>query len=88
MTERILLVEDEEDLRMTLSDRLKAEGYALDAAADGEAGLRKAVEGAYDLVVLDVMPRYAKSRDRHAHHHAYRARTAGGQGAGIENRRR
>ena len=55
MTERILLVEDEEDLRMTLSDRLKAEGYALDSAADGETGLRKAVEGAYDLVVLDVM---------------------------------
>src|SRR5882724_12321497 len=55
MTERILLVEDEEDLRMTLSDRLKAEGYALDTAADGEEGLRKAVDGAYDLVVLDVM---------------------------------
>ena len=55
MTERILLVEDEEDLRMTLSDRLKAEGYALETAADGEEGLRKAVEGAYDLIVLDVM---------------------------------
>ncbi|HEY2394295.1 MAG TPA: response regulator transcription factor [Candidatus Angelobacter sp.] len=55
MTEHILLVEDEEDLRMTLTDRLKAEGYSLDAAADGEEGLRKAVEGAYDLIVLDVM---------------------------------
>ena len=55
MTERILLVEDEEDLRMTLSDRLKAEGYALDTASDGEEGLRKAIEGAYDLVILDVM---------------------------------
>ena len=55
MTERILLVEDEEDLRMTLSDRLKAEGYELETAADGEQGLRKAVEGAYDLIVLDVM---------------------------------
>src|SRR5947209_9502750 len=55
MTERILLIEDEEDLRMTLSDRLKAEGYALDTAADGETGLRKAIDGAYDLVVLDVM---------------------------------
>lgn len=55
MTERILLVEDEEDLRMTLSDRLKAEGYALETAADGDEGLRKAVEGAYDLIVLDVM---------------------------------
>src|SRR6478736_540026 len=55
MTERILLVEDEEDLRMTLSDRLKAEGYALETADDGEEGLRKAVEGGYDLIVLDVM---------------------------------
>ena len=55
MTEHILLVEDEEDLRMTLSDRLKAEGYALEAAADGEEGLRKADEGAYDLIILDVM---------------------------------
>jgi two-component system, OmpR family, alkaline phosphatase synthesis response regulator PhoP len=55
MTERILLVEDEEDLRMTLSDRLKAEGYALETAADGEQGLRKAMEGAFNLIVLDVM---------------------------------
>lgn len=55
MTEHILLVEDEEDLRMTLSDRLKAEGYALDTAADGEEALRKAVDNAYDLIVLDVM---------------------------------
>src|SRR6201993_3509269 len=55
MTERILLVEDEEDLRMTLTDRLKAEGYALDSAGDGEEGLRKAIDGAYDLVILDVM---------------------------------
>ncbi|HWF05033.1 MAG TPA: response regulator, partial [Candidatus Angelobacter sp.] len=55
MTERILLVEDEEDLRMTLTDRLKAEGYALDTSPDGEEGLRKATDGAYDLIVLDVM---------------------------------
>jgi two-component system, OmpR family, alkaline phosphatase synthesis response regulator PhoP len=55
MTEQILLVEDEEDLRMTLTDRLKAEGYGLDTAADGEEGLSKAVDGAYDLIVLDVM---------------------------------
>ncbi|HLK54907.1 MAG TPA: response regulator transcription factor [Candidatus Angelobacter sp.] len=55
MTEQILLVEDEEDLRMTLSDRLVAEGYALDTAVDGEEGLRKAIDGVYDLIVLDVM---------------------------------
>jgi len=55
MTERILLVEDEEDLRMTLSDRLKAEGYFADTAADGEEGLRKAVQNSHDLIILDVM---------------------------------
>ena len=53
--ERILLVEDEEDLRMTLCDRLKAEGYVAEAAADGEDGLRKAVHGSHDLIILDVM---------------------------------
>jgi two-component system alkaline phosphatase synthesis response regulator PhoP len=55
MTERILLVEDEEDLRMTLSDRLKAEGYTTDTAADGEEGLRKATQNSHDLIILDVM---------------------------------
>src|SRR5215472_2400657 len=55
MTERILLVEDEEDLRMTLSDRLKAEGYSADTAADGDEGLRKAVQNSHDLIILDVM---------------------------------
>jgi two-component system alkaline phosphatase synthesis response regulator PhoP len=55
MNERILLVEDEEDLRMTLCDRLKAEGYVPEAAADGEEGLRKATQKAHELIILDVM---------------------------------
>jgi two-component system, OmpR family, alkaline phosphatase synthesis response regulator PhoP len=55
MNERILLVEDEEDLRMTLCDRLKAEGYVPESAADGEEGLRKATQNAHDLIILDVM---------------------------------
>src|ERR1700759_1748232 len=55
MHEKILLIEDEEALRMTLSDRLVAEGYSVDCAAEGEEGLRKATEIACDLVVLDVM---------------------------------
>lgn len=55
MKERILLVEDEEDLRMTLTDRLEAEGYIAEAVADGEAGLQKALTGNYDLLILDVM---------------------------------
>ncbi|HLW53170.1 MAG TPA: response regulator transcription factor [Candidatus Angelobacter sp.] len=55
MTERVLVIEDEEDLRMTLSDRLKGEGYTVDFAADGAEGLRKAVSGWSDLIILDVM---------------------------------
>jgi two-component system alkaline phosphatase synthesis response regulator PhoP len=55
MNERILLVEDEEALRMTVMDRLRGEGYHVDFAADGEQGLRKATQNPFDLVVLDVM---------------------------------
>jgi len=55
MTERILLVEDEEDLRMTLTDRLKSEGYVPECAVDGAEGLKKALQGSYDLIILDVM---------------------------------
>src|SRR6266508_4487413 len=52
---RVLLVEDEAGLRLTLSDRLVSEGYAVDTASDGEAGLTQASSGAYYLIVLDVM---------------------------------
>ncbi|RMH20348.1 MAG: DNA-binding response regulator [Acidobacteria bacterium] len=52
---RILLVEDEPSLVLTLSDRLRAEGYEVEVAEDGEAGLAAAVGGSFDAVVLDVM---------------------------------
>jgi two-component system alkaline phosphatase synthesis response regulator PhoP len=52
---RVLVVEDEAGLRLTLSDRLASEGYAVDLAIDGEAGLADAASGAYDVIVLDVM---------------------------------
>jgi two-component system alkaline phosphatase synthesis response regulator PhoP len=55
MTARILLVEDDRGLRLTLTHRLAAEGYEVQTAADGDEGLRKASSGAYDLVLLDVM---------------------------------
>jgi two-component system alkaline phosphatase synthesis response regulator PhoP len=55
MSKRILLVEDEPGLRMTLSDRLSAEGYQVDMAADGDQGFLRAADGAHDLVILDVM---------------------------------
>lgn len=52
---RLLLVEDEPGLRVTVSDLLAAEGYEVTTAADGDVGLDKAVSGGFDLIVLDVM---------------------------------
>ena len=52
---RVLIVEDEPGLRLTLTDRLGSEGYAVETANDGEAGLVRATSGGYDLIVLDVM---------------------------------
>jgi two-component system alkaline phosphatase synthesis response regulator PhoP len=51
----VLVVEDEPGLRLTLSDRLSSEGYAVETASDGELGLERAASNAFDLVVLDVM---------------------------------
>jgi two-component system alkaline phosphatase synthesis response regulator PhoP len=51
----ILIIEDESALRLTLGDRLRKEGYTVDHAADGVAGLEKATASAFDLIVLDVM---------------------------------
>jgi two-component system alkaline phosphatase synthesis response regulator PhoP len=52
---RVLLIEDEPGLRLTLSDRLASEGYTVDTAVDGDAGLARASSGACDVIVLDVM---------------------------------
>ncbi len=52
---RILLVEDEPSLVLTLSDRLISEGFEVEAATDGETGLERALEGCFDLIILDVM---------------------------------
>jgi two-component system alkaline phosphatase synthesis response regulator PhoP len=55
MSSRILLVEDEPGLVLTLSDLLAAEGYTVESAADGPSGLRRATSESFDLVLLDVM---------------------------------
>src|SRR5438552_14820806 len=55
MSSRILLVEDEPGLALTVSDLLTAEGFTVEAAADGEAGLAQAISGNFDLILLDVM---------------------------------
>lgn len=55
MSSRILLVEDEPGLVLTISDLLEAAGYLVETARDGAAGLGKALAGGHDLVILDVM---------------------------------
>ena len=55
MSSRILLVEDEPGLVLTLSDLLEAEGYLVDTAMDGPSGLAKATSQPFDLIILDVM---------------------------------
>ena len=52
---RLLLVEDEPGLVMTLTDRLVAEGYDVESATDGESGLTRATVESFDLIVLDGM---------------------------------
>jgi len=55
MSSRILLIEDEPGLVLTLSDLLEAEGYTVETAQDGNTGLAKATSGPFDVIVLDVM---------------------------------
>lgn len=58
MNQRILLVEDEPGLLMTLTDRLVSEGFAVETATDGETGLQRALAESFDLIILDVgLPR-------------------------------
>ncbi len=49
------MIEDEEGLVLTISDRLISEGYQVDSSGDGDEGLQKAMTGAYDLILLDIM---------------------------------
>jgi two-component system alkaline phosphatase synthesis response regulator PhoP len=52
---RVLLIEDEPGLVLTLTDRLKSEGYEVGAASDGPAGLERATREPWDVILLDVM---------------------------------
>ncbi len=52
---RVLIVEDEPQMVTGLKDNFEIEGYQVDVAADGESGLRKILEGCFDMVILDVM---------------------------------
>lgn len=52
---KILVVDDEQNMRTGLKDNLEFEGYDVDTANDGEQGLKKILENNYNLVILDVM---------------------------------
>lgn len=52
---KILVVEDDPGIALGLEEDLTLEGYAVECVADGESALRRAREGAFDLMVLDVM---------------------------------
>ncbi len=52
---KILLVEDEAGLILTLTDRLRSEGFDVRSATDGERGLSYALAESFDLIILDVM---------------------------------
>ncbi|MGM7634516.1 response regulator transcription factor [Bacillus sp. Hm123] len=52
---RILVVDDEEILRMLICDTLEDLGYEIEEAEDGEEALRKVSEQSYDLMILDYM---------------------------------
>jgi two-component system, OmpR family, alkaline phosphatase synthesis response regulator PhoP len=52
---KILLVEDEEGLIITLTDRLKSEGFEVVSANDGQKGFSTACLESFDLIILDVM---------------------------------
>ncbi len=52
---RLLLVEDEPGLVLTLTDRLAAEGYAVESVGDGRAAVDRVTADGFDVIVLDVM---------------------------------
>jgi two-component system alkaline phosphatase synthesis response regulator PhoP len=51
----VLLVEDEPGLVLTLTDRLRSEGYDIGVASDGPSGLARATRERWDIILLDVM---------------------------------
>jgi DNA-binding response OmpR family regulator len=55
MKKKILIIEDEQDLIKGLKLNLSDEGYDVDSAINGIEGIRKAIDGSPDLIILDIM---------------------------------
>jgi two-component system, OmpR family, alkaline phosphatase synthesis response regulator PhoP len=60
---KILLVEDEHGLVVTLTDRLLKEGYTVEAASDGNAGFSRATTDRFDAIILDLMLPHSNGLD-------------------------
>lgn len=52
---RILLIDDDLDLGAMLGEYLQSEGFAVEVASDGLQGIRRALSGEHDAVILDIM---------------------------------
>ncbi|MDB4581586.1 response regulator transcription factor [Draconibacterium sp.] len=52
---RILIIEDEKAIRMALEDDFLAEGYTVESAVTGTAGLQKGMDKSFDIILLDIM---------------------------------
>jgi two-component system, OmpR family, alkaline phosphatase synthesis response regulator PhoP len=52
---RVLLIEDEPGLVLTLTDRLQSEGYEVASATEGRGGIARAAAETWDVILLDVM---------------------------------
>lgn len=52
---KILIIEDDQEVRELYAEVLRDEGFVLDEAVDGQVGLTKVLEGKYDLLLLDIM---------------------------------
>lgn len=55
MKQSVLVVEDDESIRLALEENLKFEGYEVTTAGDGTTGLSLATEKPFDLMLLDIM---------------------------------
>lgn len=66
---KILVIDDERAIRNTLKEILEFEGYSVDVAENGRAGLERALVGAYDLIFTDIkMPEMDGMEFLHAYH--------------------
>lgn len=56
---KILVADDEPDVLLIVSERLRRNGHEVDCASDGEQAIQKFKEGVFDLLILDIrMPKY------------------------------